>query len=114
MFESIITIVPVELRPMSVISLILIIILASIIKMNMATVKTLREELNETKQELDKAKDHLNDQIKDIVLSLKVDVTELKGSLRNVSSCLSNMKTDIRDLRNKKKWWKWVYRQSEV
>ena len=53
-----------------------------------------------TKKELDCAKDHLNDQIKELVLSLKVDVTEVKGSIKSVSSCLSNMKTDIRELRN--------------
>ena len=30
-----------------------------------------------------------------------VDVTELKGDIKSMSSCLANMKTDIRDLRNK-------------
>lgn len=100
MIEGLFSVVPVEMKPMSIISLILIMVLAGVIRANMSSTKALKEELKETKKELDCAKDHLNDQIKELVLSLKVDVTEVKGSIKSVSSCLSNMKTDIRELRN--------------
>lgn len=113
MIEGLFSIVPIELKPMSIISLILIMVLAGVIRINMTTVKTLKEEnessikllkkeLEETKKDLDKAKDHLNDQIKDLVLDLKVDVAGLKGLVNSVSSSISNIKTDIRDLRKGK------------
>ncbi len=102
MFEVIVSLIPVEMRPMSIISLMFFIMLLYIIRLNMKSIKLLEEDLEKTKCALDKAKDHLNDQIKDIVLDLKVDVTDLKASLRSMSSCLTNMKVDIRDLRIRK------------
>lgn len=103
MIDSLFSVIPVEMRPMSIISLLFFVMLLYIIKLDMIRLRCVEKELEETKEELDKAKDHLNDQIKNIVLSLKVDVTELKGDIKSMSSCLTNMKTDIRDLRIRKK-----------
>jgi len=113
MIEGLIHIIPVEFRPMSVMTLILLIVITYMLTQGHKVITNelkkvirehdiLREDFEKAKTKIDKKILGLMQETNKAINSLTVDMAEIKESNKNISTTISEVKTDIRDLRKSK------------
>lgn len=103
MLEGVLGIIPVEMKPMSIITLLILFGM-------MIILRDIYRRHNELRAEYEKKRDAIDKEIKatmgttmNAISNMKVDVAELKEGIKNITTSLVDLKQDIRDIRKIRK-----------
>lgn len=102
MYDTFLSIIPVEFKPMSIITLLLLVAITYMLTQNQKTItkeiKNIKQEHQELENDLSITKKKINDEFTQFVKN----TTEIKQSNKYILVSINEIKQDLRDLRNKK------------